>query len=373
MLILQEIGPGTPPTPINPSQALLFAPLVYVDSKPRDASKQYQARGMTLITITAPKSGPIATRQGGLLIPGTEVAFGGFSTIIGFKSTSEQADTGDRDVYVLGMTDGGLQLARVAINDIRNWSKYTFYRPEDQEFSHTPPKPSLTDPKKIYLPGTFSSGSVYYSPYFKTFVMVYFNKMADSTFYMRYLDLDNPLKADPIWVTGGRNGEGIVPEDAEALVKYAWSAEQKLWTSPTKQGGFDYAGVAHPEYFNRQYFAPTLYPSVTSKAQRVNDWYGASLIPEAKSGGDGKNLLLSWTAQLQSGMNNGIYQVQLALLEFDTIPPNPATTATAVSTTDVSATPTAFGSGSSSKHHDADVFGLALLLLGLLILGASQL
>ena len=102
---------------------------------------------MTLVSITAPNSGPVATRQGDLVIPGTEVPFGGFSTLIGYKTASQDSDPGDRDVYALGMDDNGLQLARVAINDIRNWSKYTFYDPESQKFSDTPPKPRITDPK----------------------------------------------------------------------------------------------------------------------------------------------------------------------------------------------------------------------------------
>ena len=81
-------------------QAFLYAPLVYVDSKPKDPSKEYQARGMTLITITAPDSGPIATRQGDLIIPGTEVAFGGFSPLLGFKST----DSATTRMVVIGMS-----------------------------------------------------------------------------------------------------------------------------------------------------------------------------------------------------------------------------------------------------------------------------
>ena len=305
---------------------------------------------MTLITITAPQIGPVASRQGDLIIPGTEVAFGGYSTLIAYKSDRQDSDLEDRDIYALGIDDNGLQLARVAINDIRDWSKYTFYKPKTQKFSNTSPQLHMTDPKKIYLSGSFSSGSIFYSPYFHTFIMIYFNRMVDSTFYLRYLDLDQPLKADPTWLTGGRNGEGIVPEDGEALVKYAWSAEQKIWTSPTKPGGFNYAGIAHSEFFNRQYFAPTLYPVLTPKAKRVNDWYGASLISEADAGGDGKNVLLSWTAQLQSGLNNGIYQVQLALLEFGDIPPNPAASGTVVPPTDAGPSPTVFGSTSSSKQ-----------------------
>ena len=280
---------------------------------------------MTLIAITAPDSGPVATRKGDLIIPGTEVAFGGFSTLIGLKSTSlEEAGNGsDRDVYLLGVTNSGLQLARVGINDMNAYSKYSFYLPETRNFSASSPDPSLKDPAQIYLPGSFSSGSIFYSPYFRTFVMVYFNKMVDSTFYMRYLNLLSPLASDPIWPSGGKNGLGIAPEQAEALVKYAWSPEQKLWVSPTSKGGFNYAGMAHPEFFNRQYFATSLYPDSTPQNRRLNDWYGSSLVNEKVAGKDGKYLLLSWTAQLRGGMDTGIYQVQQAIVAFDDIPPNP--------------------------------------------------
>ena len=268
-----------------------------MDGKPQDPSKEYQARGMTLITITAPSSGPVAARQGDLIIPGTEVAYGGFSSILGYKSTEVATDkhSGTRDVYLLGMTASGLQLARVGMNDLSDFSKYSFWNPQGQNFSTTPPSPNLQDAAKIYLPGTFSSGSVFYSPFFKSFIMVYFNKMVDSTFYVRYLQLNGPLGQDTTWIVGGKNGKGIEAEDAEALVRYTWSAEQKLYASIPGPGGFNYAGMAHPEYFNTKYFPQSLYPTNTPSKQQVNPWYGPG-----NAGVDGKSLLLSWTSQVSS-------------------------------------------------------------------------
>ena len=278
---------------------------------------------MTLISIDASVSGPIATRQGDLIISGTQVAFGGFSTLLGSTSTNatSNSDSGDRDVYMFGMTSGGLQLARVGINDVTTYDKYTYWDPANLSFSNAAPSPDVTDYRHIYLPGSFSSGSIFYSPYFATFIMVYFNKMVDSTFYIRYLELNGPLKDDSVWIIGGKNGKGIQAEDVEALVKYPWSAEQKLYASPTAKGGYNYAGIAHPEYFNRQYFAQSLYPVSTPKEQRLNDWYGNNLIAQADGGSDGRHLLLSWTSQLVGGTNTGIYQVKLAMVEFDDIPP----------------------------------------------------
>ncbi|KAI4222904.1 MAG: hypothetical protein LQ349_007537 [Xanthoria aureola] len=317
------IWPGTSPTPYSTSQALLFAPLVYVDNKPQDPSKEYQARGMTLISIAASSSGPTVDRQGDLIISGLQVAYGGFSSVLGYTSTEKPQDLNDRDVYLFGMSEAGLQLARASVGQLTDFSKYSFWDPTQLSFIKNPPRLDEKDFKKVYLPGTFSSGSIFYSPYFNTFLMVYFNKYVDSTFRIRFLDLNTPLGDDPTWPKQGKRGKGIAPEDVEALVKYAWSPEQELYKSPPAKGGFNYAGMAHPEYFNRQYFAPSLYPKGTSASERRNQWYGSALLPAKKAGGDGKHLLLSWTSQLRGGFGSGIYQVQLAKVEFDTIPDNP--------------------------------------------------
>lgn len=351
-MILLFSGPGTSPTPISTTEAFLYAPLVYVDYKPKDPAKEYQARGMTLIAIKALSSGPIATRQGDLVIPGTEVAYGGFSTIIGIPRTDgfKVPNPSKRDVYLLGMTRSGLQLARVALTDISAFDKYTFFNPERRSFSKNPPRLDLSDSKQIYLPGTFSSGSVFYSPYFSTFIMVYFNKMVDSTFYIRYLSLENPLVDDKVWARGGKNGKGIDAEDAEALVKYAWSLEQKLYASPPDKGGFNYAGMAHPEYFNRQYFAKSLYPDSDLDDERRNGWYGSDLIPETDAEPDGKHLLLSWTSHLHGGKDAGVYEIQLAMVEFDDIPIRPAGDGSTATMSDPSIPTTQSTSGHQPDH-----------------------
>lgn len=283
---------------------------------------------MTLISITAPSSGPVATRQVELEIAGTEVGFGGFATLLGPASTdkSENRERNEPDVYLLGMANGGLQIARVGLNKIEKFHEYKHFNPKDGNFSSESPRLDLDDETQIYLPGTFSSGTVFYSPYFTTFIMIYFNKMVDSTFYIRYLDLDAPIGFDKIWITGGKSGQGIEAEDVEALVKYRWSPQQTLYISPPGPGGYNYAGMAHPEYFNRQYFSKSLYPKGTPEDKRKNGWYGSSLITEAEAGGDGRFLLLSWTSQLGGGPDSGIYQVQLAMLEFDEIPAGPGGT-----------------------------------------------
>ena len=116
------------------------------------------------MTITAPESGPVAVRRGDLIIPGTQVAFGGFAAVLGFPSTSANpSDNSTRDIYLIGAADNGLQMARVGVNDYATFSQYTFFEPQNLSFSSIPPGPNITDYQQIYLPGTFSSGSVFYS------------------------------------------------------------------------------------------------------------------------------------------------------------------------------------------------------------------
>ena len=341
---------------------------------------EYQARGMTLISITAPDSGPVATRQGNIVIAGTEVAFGGFSTLLGFKSTDSAVDLddGERDVYLFGMTEPGLQLARVGTNDLTDFTKYTFWNPRSHEFSTSPPDPSTSDDAQMYLPGSFSSGSIFYSPYFCTFIMVYFNKLVDSTFFIRYLQLDVPLGNDSMWTIGGKNSKGIVAEDTEALVKYAWSAEQILYASPAGLGGFNYAGMAHPEFFNTQYYPMSLFSPHTPRSKRFNAWYDP--LSQQSAGRDGKDLLLSWTSQVghqafalapqtsveadwqfQKGgsKDNGLYEIQLARVTFDDIPADPSSTIGHEPTSSPIAIP---AEGGARRHFSVGVFHLWIQL-----------
>lgn len=189
--------------------------------------------------------------------------------------------------------------------------------------------------------------------------MIYFNGHVDSTFYIRYLDIDQPVGADMVWVKGGKKkgggGGGIQHEDAEALVKYAWSPQQQLYVSPTGKGGFNYAGAAHPEYFNRRYFAQSLYSDWIPTGQRQNDWYGSTFVSEMESGGDGQHLMLSWTSQVQGGMNSGVYEVCLAIVEFGeiSVKPQPSTT----SSVSTSATMPGHPSTSSLGHQPSKTPG----------------
>lgn len=305
---------------------------MHVNVKPYDPAHKYVPRGITLVSITAEEIGPRALRLSELLFPGGEVPFGGFAAVVGSPSLEEISarPRGDRDLYVLGVSDPGLQLARVELGRAHEHNAYSYWEPRKSIFTHQPPNLSVPDPKDVYLAGTYTSGNVFFSPYFRTFILVYFNKMVDSTFYIRFLDLEQPL--DPqsdTWIRNGKRGRGIKARDVEALVRYAWSPEQVLYESPPGKGGFNYAGAAHPEYFNREYYPKSAHYHTPGKPPGMDEgeWYGSSEIWEWHAGGNGRHLMLSWTSQEHGGMDSGVYRIQLARVEFDGIPPRPTNAA----------------------------------------------
>ncbi|KAI9791067.1 MAG: hypothetical protein M1816_004298 [Peltula sp. TS41687] len=339
------IWPGTAPTPVNRTHAFLYAPVVHVNSDPEDPAGRYMPRGMTLVWISTSDDGPQAYRTSRLLFPDEQVPYGGYGAVVGSPShdTARFRSKDDRDVYLLGVTDAGLQMARVDLKHIEIPSAYSYFNPIQADFTHEHPSPNNANKDEIYMPGTFTSGTLFFSPYLKTFVLVYFNRMVDSTFYIRFLDLNQPLKdARPRGSIGAR--------DVEALVRYSWSEEQVLYRSPPGKGGFNYAGAAHPEYFNRQYYPRTTHFALRNKlpwAAHGNEWYGASEVSEPTSGGDGKHLLLSWTSQLRGGFDKGIYEIQLARIEFDDIPARLMPSTSTSTSSSSSSTPTATTTGGS--------------------------
>lgn len=285
---------------------------------------------MTLVSVTAPDSGPVASRVLEILFSGTEIGWGGFAAVLGMPaSDTAPAGSTQPDVYLFGITSAGLQVAKVALGDIRAGEAYNYFHPDTCSFDKTQPGPSNSNESQIYLPGSFSAGSILYSPHHNTFLLIYFDSLADSTFQIRYLDLLDPTCPTESWIKGGKRGDGISSDDAEALVRYRWSTAQLLYAPATGGGGFNYDGFAHPEFFNRQYYTTWV------SGGKENEWYGAGVLPEEDAGGDGKHLLLSWTSQ-ETGGNYGdgnYYQVIMAKVEFGNSDLNFGAPAASIATT----------------------------------------
>ncbi len=418
---------------------------MHVDSASADPAAMYQQRGVTLISVMAPVDGPKAVRINPLLFREHEIPFGVFAAVVGYVSantsasgslkqnSSSSSSSSDNDhaddinnnryVYLLGVATAGLQLARVPLGQVNDSAAYTYFRPRTGTFGRDAPPLNATNTTDadVYLAGSFSYGTLFHSPYFRTFVLVYMNKLADSTFYIRFLDLRRPRAGPALaakmdgWLrngtyekderggfggSGGGGGGigGIGPEDVDALARYAWSPAQVLHRTPPGKGGYSYAGAVHPEYFSRRYYprspvftasdiaataaaaaaAAVVLPSasgsngngraggggqgggsggvdsgVGSGIER-GEWFGGYEVPERDAGGDGRHLLLSWTAQARGGFATGIYQVQLARVAFGDIPappppPPPPSPPTNNITVQANATSSSAGTASASS------------------------
>lgn len=245
---LTSVGPGTNPTPISTNEAILWAPRVHVDAQAQKVT--LRAEGMTLLSINLTQDTPQVIRLAEN-IDGA-IQYGGFTAVQG-------GSPGARFVYLVGADTYGLQLAQVPLDVIGDQRRRRYYHPRLHVWAETQPLSGLTNSGDLYLAGTFSSGTIFFSPYFRTFVMIYFNDVADSTFYFRYLDLSAPRGS-----TCRNAGHAFGPDDIETLASFHWSPEIKLWGSPATKHGYNYAGQVHPEYFNRQYYAPSVYSDVSS-------------------------------------------------------------------------------------------------------------
>ena len=314
-------------------------------------STQYKAVGVTLITIKAGRAGPTASRSTEALFSSDDVPFGVFGAIVGHKNKDVYLE-----VYLFGIVTTGLQLARVKSTLMEDLRAYEYLDPTTCSFTGTPPNPGNNNLSDVYLAGNFSSGSIFYNPFLKTFLLVYFNNEADSTFYARYLDLDSAVCPTVTWIKGGKYGNGVQAEDVEAVYRYAWSSEQVLYRSPPGPRGFNYAGFAHPEFFNNQYYAKKYaywYGGISSEME--SGWFGGGLVGQEQAGGDGRHLLLSWTSQEEGLKGGGRYQVMLAKVEFDNITESSLATPTTPIQTSSPLTPNAshgstVSAGGSVRH-----------------------
>lgn len=88
---------------------------------------------------------------------------------------------------------------------------------------------------------------------YQTFLIIYFNRLVDNSFYIRFLDKQKPVHvlrgtvhhSDKDWAAN----KVLTPRDVMAIVKYAWSPQYKLYETEQGKGGFSYAGSVAPQFF----------------------------------------------------------------------------------------------------------------------------
>lgn len=158
---------------------------------------------------------------------------------------------------MFAMDTNGFQLAHVLSKEVLDHTEYEFYNPQIGAFNNTPHICEMNNPRDFYVflekEDTFqTTGTVFFSPYFRTFVMIYTDM--NCIVKMRYLDLKFPTGKPDTYIQGSRCGRGgLVAFEVEALRFYSWSLEQKVFTLPKCHEETSSKGVpVHPEFFNRQ-------------------------------------------------------------------------------------------------------------------------
>ena len=83
---------------------------------------------------------------------------------------------------------------------------------------------------------------------------MYFNRLVDNSFYIRFLDRQHPLyilKEGRIqYDTGWPINKTLTANDVEAIGHYTWSGQYKLYETEQGKGGFSYAGSISMDYFS---------------------------------------------------------------------------------------------------------------------------
>ncbi|KIY69871.1 hypothetical protein CYLTODRAFT_442392 [Cylindrobasidium torrendii FP15055 ss-10] len=162
----------------------------------------------TLATVTASDDGPAITRTvPQLIFPSGATSYGTFASV---------KNPDDNRLYLFGKTDTGLLMARVNEDKVADVSQYQYYSGASAGWTSTPP--STTNPDAYVLKALYSSGDIFYSSYLNTWIFIYFNGYADSTFYVRYT------------VDGSLEGE--------------WSDEQVLYKTTPSTSVYNYGAHA---------------------------------------------------------------------------------------------------------------------------------
>lgn len=130
-------------------------------------------------------------------------------------------------------------LGRVPVDQVADASAYTYW--QGNETGWTGDQPNKLSTTNTFLPGTFSTVDIFYSPRHLTFIAVYFDQYVDNDFYWRYLDADKPIL--PSWAGGGDD------DIAELLVQYSWAKAQLLFQTPPPSKSYNYGGGLNKGYF----------------------------------------------------------------------------------------------------------------------------
>ncbi|KAK9365076.1 hypothetical protein V1509DRAFT_424252 [Lipomyces kononenkoae] len=200
---------------VSENQAVQFFTLNKFSSR-----LDYYGLGNTMVTMDFnPKTQMLTlTRDQQVTFPTTTYAYGSFASIVvngvAFLYGLDTTYSSNKDVHV----------ARVPVSHISDLSKYLYYDAWTKKWTSKRPKPTARHQSAAVMSNSmpYSSGSMFYSEYHNAYLLVYFSNWADSTFRVSYA----PSPVGP------------------------WTTDNKIIHKiPLGPGGFDYGGVAHPQYY----------------------------------------------------------------------------------------------------------------------------
>jgi len=96
------------------------------------------------------------------------------------------------------------------------------------------------DSTAFFITGNFMTADLVYSPYHKTFLLIYQDKYMDNTIYYRSLQAPAPLSSSA----------GASADLVENIVKYDWSEQEVLLKAPAPGEDAIYAGGPLVGYFD---------------------------------------------------------------------------------------------------------------------------
>ena len=228
------VWPESSLIPLNQSHSIMYASLVYDEVNMSTQEAKFTTLGNTLLLVSVDDNyGPTAQRVVKQLFRQNEVTWGSLG---GFRSWGSSGVGGmDGEVYVFGQVNDGVLIARTSPSGVSDRSSYLYWNGSSWSSGMLP-----TNATSYLLHTPVMDLDVVYSPYHKTFVMVYLTPNADNTFYYRYLKPESPILPPHA---------GGTEDYAEAMVRDEWSGEQKLYTAHDPATGYIYAGALHSGYF----------------------------------------------------------------------------------------------------------------------------
>jgi hypothetical protein len=100
--------------------------------------------------------------------------YGSFGTVVAANG----------NLILFGKTSAGIFQATVSPGNIQNRGAYSYYDASTKAYTKTIPSPSNV--AAAIVTGAYNGGDFFYSAFYGTWLFIYFDNYADSTFYIRY-------------------------------------------------------------------------------------------------------------------------------------------------------------------------------------------